>query len=206
LKNTFEQSPLADVPANTADKSLKTASLVLPDWDHMLRYGNPIYAQLLSEHTWNSAAERSRYVKDFNSRIDAMHAEASGGSEDNTKALLPRPDESQAAYSERLARLLISTLVPNVDDRLITSACKTLEFTLLACAIERYRLDRGIYPQSPSDLVPKYLAILPQDFYNRPLNYSHDDSGFKIYSPGPTTDDPQIANKRGVSITIEIHR
>jgi hypothetical protein len=206
VKATFEQSTLANSPAKT-DQSMKAASLVLPDWDHMLRYGNPIYAEVLSEHTWKNAAERSRYLRDFDHRIVAMHTEASGGFEDNTKAVIQRPGESQAAYSERLARLLISLLVPSPDDRDLATAQKSLEFTILACAIERYRLDKGVYPASPADLVPKYIAAVPQDFYHRPLDYSHNENGFKISSLGPSNDNPQKdAEFKGSRIAIDIHR
>jgi hypothetical protein len=54
-----------------------------------------------------------------------------------------------------------------------------------ALAVERYRLARGGLPQALDQLVPDYLAAVPQDpFDGTPLRYQRTDRGFLVYSVG----------------------
>ncbi len=57
---------------------------------------------------------------------------------------------------------------------------------LLACALERYRLAEGAYPDRLDALVPKYLATLPSDILSgATLKYRRNDQGgFLLYSVG----------------------
>jgi hypothetical protein len=56
----------------------------------------------------------------------------------------------------------------------------------IACALERYRLAHGQYPETPDDLVPQYLDRLPRDIINgAPLKYGRTaDGSFLLYSVG----------------------
>jgi hypothetical protein len=58
--------------------------------------------------------------------------------------------------------------------------------TLIACALERYRLAHGAYPASIDTLVPEYLAKLPNSpITGKPMNYSlKPDGTFLLWSPG----------------------
>lgn len=57
---------------------------------------------------------------------------------------------------------------------------------VVACALERYRLSKGAYPASLTDLQPAYLAHVPCDVVNgAPLHYRlNGDSTFTLYSVG----------------------
>ena len=57
---------------------------------------------------------------------------------------------------------------------------------ILACALERYRLDEGRYPEELSALVPRFVAVLPHDIINgQPLKYRRTENGrFILYSVG----------------------
>ncbi len=58
--------------------------------------------------------------------------------------------------------------------------------TYTAIAVERFRLDTRSWPNSLTDLVPKYLAAVPEDFYSgNPLQYRRVDHGYVVYSVGP---------------------
>ncbi len=61
-----------------------------------------------------------------------------------------------------------------------------LDMAMLACALERYRLAEGRYPEELSALVPRFVAILPHDIINgQPLKYRRTDNGrFILYSVG----------------------
>jgi hypothetical protein len=60
------------------------------------------------------------------------------------------------------------------------------DLALLACALERYRLKAGRFPETLEALVPEFTPKLPHDIINgRPLNYHRTDGGkFILYSVG----------------------
>ena len=67
-----------------------------------------------------------------------------------------------------------------------------VDLARVACALERYRLANGQFPDSLDALTPKFIAKLPHDVINgQPLNYHRTDDGqFVLYSVGANeTDD-----------------
>ena len=56
----------------------------------------------------------------------------------------------------------------------------------VACALERYRLANGHFPEILNALVPQYLKELPQDIMDgQPLRYRRTEDGqFVLYSVG----------------------
>jgi len=58
--------------------------------------------------------------------------------------------------------------------------------SLIACALERYRIAHGSYPASLDALVPEYLAKLPNSpITGKPMNYSLNPVGtFLLWTPG----------------------
>ncbi len=68
----------------------------------------------------------------------------------------------------------------------------------IACALERYHLVRGNYPEALDALVPAFMAKLPHDLIGgQPLHYRRTDDGkFLLYSVGwNETDDGGMAGK-----------
>jgi hypothetical protein len=61
-----------------------------------------------------------------------------------------------------------------------------VEQTMIACALERYRLAQGQLPDSLAQLVPQWLGKLPRDVISgEPLHYRRPDGGqFVLYSVG----------------------
>ena len=57
---------------------------------------------------------------------------------------------------------------------------------MLACALERYHLVKGHYPEELNALVPRFVDVLPHDIINgQPLKYRHTNNGrFILYSVG----------------------
>ena len=61
-----------------------------------------------------------------------------------------------------------------------------VDMAMLACALERYRLAEGQYPEELNALVPRFVAVLPHDIINgQPLKYRRTANGrFILYSVG----------------------
>jgi hypothetical protein len=61
-----------------------------------------------------------------------------------------------------------------------------VDMAMVACALERYRLAEGHYPEALNELVPRFAATLPHDIINgQPLKYRRTDDGrFILYSVG----------------------
>jgi len=73
----------------------------------------------------------------------------------------------------------------------------------VACALERYRLAHGGYPESLDALAPQYIHKLPHDIIiGQPLHYRRMEGGnFVLYSVGwnEKDDGGEVAlNKNGV--------
>ena len=61
---------------------------------------------------------------------------------------------------------------------LVSLAQTAVNQGVIACALERYRLARGAYPESLEQLLPAYLNDIPRDISRgRPMFYQRDDQG-----------------------------
>ncbi|MCX6903721.1 MAG: hypothetical protein NTW03_09645 [Verrucomicrobia bacterium] len=83
---------------------------------------------------------------------------------------------------------LAKTLLPAVV-RLPQQACRAQTIVNLArvgCALERFRLAHGVYPEKLSLLAPEFLASVPLDWYvGQPLHYRlREDGQILLYSVG----------------------
>jgi hypothetical protein len=91
-------------------------------------------------------------------------------------------------------------------DKAITKfafAQSSVDLARIACALERYRLVHGEYPQTLDALTPQFIADVPHDIINgQPLHYRlRPDGQFILYSVGwnETDDGGQIVlTKKGV--------
>ncbi|MCX6915647.1 MAG: hypothetical protein NT167_21815 [Verrucomicrobia bacterium] len=65
-------------------------------------------------------------------------------------------------------------------------AQSSIDLARVACALERYRLANGQFPDTLDALAPKFIAKLPHDVINgQPLKYRRTDDGqFVLYSVG----------------------
>lgn len=84
--------------------------------------------------------------------------------------------------------LLAAQLAPAVS-RAHAKGARLLASTRLgevACALERFRLASGKYPETLDELVPRQLTSVPLDPMNRqPLKYQrNDDGGYRMWSVG----------------------
>lgn len=84
--------------------------------------------------------------------------------------------------------LIAEIAVPNFTKALQTFAFNQTKAdeAQVVCALERYRIERGNYPQSLDHLVPKFIGKLPRDIISgQPLKYRRiADDQFLLYSVG----------------------
>jgi hypothetical protein len=102
--------------------------------------------------------------------------------------------EDELAYKSRFAgsalnhTFFASLLLPalgNISMRAATGQTST-DHAFLACALERYRLANGNFPEKLDAVVPQFIAQLPNDLITgEPYKYRRTDDGqFILYSVG----------------------
>ncbi|HTL18169.1 MAG TPA: hypothetical protein VL793_13105, partial [Patescibacteria group bacterium] len=93
----------------------------------------------------------------------------------------------------RQHRLFARLLVPAVSALSIKFARTqtAVDLATTACAIERYQLANGRYPENLQQLVPTFIAKVPKDVIDgNPLRYRTEKDRFVLYSIGwNATDD-----------------
>jgi hypothetical protein len=108
------------------------------------------------------------------------------------------PDNHRIHRSDTYAVVLESSffpyrLIPNIvtpqmgtPSRLAAKSQSESDHAALACALERYWMKHGNYPDQLSALVPEFIAKLPTDVLTgEPYHYTKTDNGrFKLWSVG----------------------
>jgi len=114
----------------------------------------------------------------------------------NPASRIVSPDKASAAEQKLHAVLSHSSpytfiaviRVPNFSKALQTTARNQtmLDQARIACALERYRLAHGEYPETLDALAPQFLAAIPHDIIGgQPLHYRRAaDGAFILYSVG----------------------
>ncbi len=93
---------------------------------------------------------------------------------------------------------MISTPALNGQNLRVARAQSALDLAIIACALERYRLEKGRYPETLAALVPTYLPKAPVDVVEgQSLHYAPGREGFTLYSLGwnLTDEGGQVAPK-----------
>jgi len=84
-------------------------------------------------------------------------------------------------------RIFAAIMIPNINKAAQTTARNQnyVNEALIACALERYRLANGSYPDSLEAVAPKFLTKLPHDIVNgEPMKYQRVGDSFVLYSIG----------------------
>jgi len=83
----------------------------------------------------------------------------------------------------------------------------SVDLARVACALERYRLAHGDYPETLGELSPQFIAKVPHDIINgQPLHYHRTEGGqFVLYSVGwnETDDGGQVVLTKNGSVDRE---
>jgi hypothetical protein len=61
-----------------------------------------------------------------------------------------------------------------------------LDQAVIGCALEKYHIEHGAFPETLEGLAPKYLEAMPADLFDgKPLRYRREsDGGYLLYSIG----------------------
>jgi hypothetical protein len=85
--------------------------------------------------------------------------------------------------------VLTAMLAPsfNKAGQWVNKIQSTLQMALIACALERYHLAHGRFPETLDELTPRYIATVPNDLMSgQPFHYRRTEDGwFLLYSVGP---------------------
>jgi len=94
--------------------------------------------------------------------------------------------EEQKHYSPYKAEALMTVRAVDASARKFGITQAEVDLAGVACALERYRLAHGQYPETLDALAPQFLEKLPHDIVNgQPLHYRRTDDGkFILYSIG----------------------
>lgn len=89
-------------------------------------------------------------------------------------------------YSPYKVQALMLFPAASATVRKIAIIQTSIDLARVACALERYRLAHGEYPESLDALAPQFIEKLPHDIINgQPLHYRRTDDGkFVLYSVG----------------------
>jgi hypothetical protein len=103
--------------------------------------------------------------------------------------------------------IFLLMLAPALDKAVLHSArAQTLvDETRVACALARYRLEKGTLPEALSALTPEFLKSVPADLFDgQPLRYRREQDGsYHLYSIGwnEKDDGGEMALKEGKAAT-----
>jgi hypothetical protein len=107
-------------------------------------------------------------------------------------------------YSPYRVQALAVAHVGEVAAMRFAYAQTCVDLAQVACALERYHLAHGEYPETLDALAPQYLQTIPHDIINgQPLHYHRtSDGNFLLYSVGwnETDDGGQIAFTKNGSV------
>jgi len=153
---------------------------------------------------WNKVALGRMHVEFIRPLVDREKQLVSPANSRRTSAAVEAKVFRTTPY-DWLTRMLIPAL-GNAAKKFAVGQTY-VDLARVACALERYRLARGSYPETLDGLIPQFIAKLPHDIINgRPLKYRRtDDGAFILYSVGwnETDDGGTVAMKKGNTPSVD---
>jgi hypothetical protein len=116
----------------------------------------------------------------------------------SSRVIYPRTvDENNRQFLDRIKRgpmdafwnhyIFAKMLLPALEKSSVkfARAQSTANQAALACALERHWLAHGKYPEALTELVPKFIAKIPNEVVSdQPMRYRRTEQGFTLYSAG----------------------
>ena len=103
-------------------------------------------------------------------------------------------EQQEAVFARELARVYspyraIATMLAPALSKATQKTARTevlVKLAIVACALERYRLAHGEFPENLEQLAPQFASEVPPDpMVNEPFRYQRTDDGwFELYSVG----------------------
>jgi tetratricopeptide (TPR) repeat protein len=118
-----------------------------------------------------------------------------------------RAEMKQLYFTPYKAQALMVVPALNAGVKKFAAIQSSIDLARVACALERYRLAHGEFPEMLDALAPRFIAQLPHDIINgQPLHYRREANGqFILYSVGwnETDDGGQVVLTKGGSVDRE---
>jgi hypothetical protein len=155
------------------------------DWDLIMKQFNEEYDQMSASLKSPSHAARQAAIEKWDAKLKKLREEASQPAQ--FALMFLGVDPPRAVVSRNMSNTLLMLLVPAIQQASEAELRMTTRrhMTIVAFALAEYNREHGKYPESLSDLSPKYLKSLPDDrFTGKPLKYQREDAGYLLYSVG----------------------
>ena len=173
--NNFTDDPLFSDLAERRGRSV--------DWDLVFVRVNSWWDKNIAACRLPTRAMRNVTLADLEEEFDGRVEKAKG-----IGGAITAFFDSRRVISERVADVFIAVMLPAMS-----STCDyqergalELDLTKLTFSIAAYRADHGADPEKLSDLVPRYIAKVPDDpFAAAPIQYTIDEEGYVLHSNGP---------------------
>ena len=161
------------------------------DWDEVLREGHRRYDALVAAGRNDTCQERLRALDEWKEAFaTSQNTKLKLGLTNLQKAqddgLLQK--KANESIIDGLSSLCFSTGIRGIadDDR----ALMRNYLVGLSLSLAHYRLEKGSYPEKLSQLSPRYIGKVPDDFFvGQPLRYERKETGYLLYSQGPNRKD-----------------
>jgi hypothetical protein len=139
----------------------------------------------------------SMTVEKFSNLCDQYLGELRGALQEGLFSALKKATEldkraQEQAKSKEQAEMLLGLTTPAYQRCIqgIAYFAADYEMARTGLGLELYAAENGNYPESLSELVPRYLSSVPIDpFSGEVLKYAKSERGWRIYSFGPDMDD-----------------
>ncbi len=193
------QSPIESAPNKRPRLFLSSI-----DWDAVCIVNNEWYDRLDSTLESEDVLQQLAAMKQFESELETLQSEMRP-----SKVQLKATFGSRATRGRLVGSTFTCMMMPAFRSTLENGIRLQAENIVLqiAIALQRYQLRNGEYPDELIELVPEYLASIPDDpFTGNPLVYKLDESQpFVLYSLGPNAkDDGGIGVEDGVHPNIDL--
>jgi hypothetical protein len=162
------------------------------DWDEVLRAGHRRYDSLVAAARGNTYQERmqakDKWIQTFiatstkpqlNLSLTNLQAAQDDG---------PLQKAFTKSITDNLASFYLRYMGQRIDDDDIALMRNYL--VGLSLSLAHYRLENGGYPENLSQLSPRYIGEVPEDYFvGQPLRYERKETGYLLYSQGPNRKD-----------------
>lgn len=152
------------------------------NWEEPLRMGNAWFDRFVEAFGKPTRAERDAAIAQIEADVQQLAQQARDPKKWLAELLTSSPGRSMG---RQIGRMLVALLLPAISSvvKAEDRGAVYTAFGQVAFALAAYRADHGEYPADLAQLVPQYLAAIPEDpFANAPLRYERKGAGCLVYS------------------------